>query len=69
MMEPRNWYVVLNMLKALKRLEYQKLEKYWECYQRLVSNPQNLLFIRHDPCNEIFDLSRWLKLKTIIYVM
>jgi hypothetical protein len=67
MMGPRDWYVVLNMLRVLKRL--QKLEKHWECRQRLASNPQNLLFIRHDPCGEVFDLGRWLKSKPIIYVM
>jgi hypothetical protein len=69
MMEPRDWYVVLNMLRVLKGgIEY-KLEKYWECRQRYISDPQNLLFIRHDPRGEIFDLNRWLRLKPIIYVV
>jgi len=62
----RDWYVVLNMLRALKGdIEYEKLIKYWECYQQRISNPQNLLFIRHDPCGIIFDLHKWIKLKPI----
>ncbi len=62
-MRSKDWYVTLTMLRILKgsEIEYQKLEKYWECYQQLISNPQNLLFIRHDPCGTIFDLNRWLK--------
>ena len=60
----RDWYV-LNMLRILKGVEYQKLIKYWECRQQLISNPQNLLFIRHDPCGAIYDLSKWIKLKPI----
>jgi hypothetical protein len=61
----KDWYVVLNMLRALKGdIDHEKLEKYWECYQQLISNPQNLLFIRHDPCGT-YDLSKWIRLKPI----
>jgi hypothetical protein len=59
-MAGRNWHIILTTLRILKgsEIEYKKLEKYWECYQQLISNPQNLLFIRHDPCGTVLDLSR-----------
>jgi len=64
----KDWYA-LNMLRILKGnkgdIECQKLVKYWECYQQLISNPQHLLFIRNDPCGTTYDLSKWIRLKPI----
>ncbi len=41
-------------------------EEYWKCLRLIYSNPQNLLFIRHDPCGSIPKLNYNFKLERIV---